>query len=94
MNQALNCARVGSRTGWKSWKGAKKVKVCSCWEEGVGGVNDRGGAAPAATGRGRKLMPAPSVEPLLPASDAPLDKIVTSTRERVMVGTLSIMLDG
>lgn len=34
------------------------------------GANDRGGAAPEAA-TARKLMPAPSLEPLLPASDAP-----------------------
>lgn len=66
-------AAAASRTGCG---GAKKVKVCSPEVEKGNrgakegrGANDRGGAAPAAA-TARKLMPAPSAEPLLPASDA------------------------
>lgn len=71
MNQALNCARVATAADEQVGREQKRLKYVPPGSGVVGeGANDRGGAAPEAA-TARKLMPAPSVEPLLPASDAP-----------------------
>lgn len=74
MNQALNCVCVATAADEQVGREQKRLKYVPPGS-GVGGgggqgANDRGGAAPEAA-TARKLMPAPSEEPLLPASDAP-----------------------
>lgn len=89
MNRCLNCAREGTAAASREQvvREQKRLKYVP-WRSGAerGRGNDRGGAAPA--GLPRKLMPAPSVEPLLPASDAPRDNLRCSRNYGLVCGQL------
>lgn len=102
VNRCLNCACCrGSRVPRTGCGEQKRPDVPPGSGEGCGGrrqrgkalrgggANDRGGAAPAAA-TARKLMPAPSTEPLLPASDAPVDKSRQGERSARVIAVLSI----